>query len=333
MQAHSKLLCIRIFGATLLSLFLSSTFFAQELYLTNKTWEILSGNPASGLEWSASARGSNGDIYTTGNFVDANFNVSLTLYKQSPSGQIVWDVLYNGIPNAKSYGIALTVDNNDNVYVAGAYFNPTTQNHDYLILKYNSFGVQLWSHLYADTGNGDDFPAAIAIDDSNNVYVTGVTFDQTTDYDYLTIKVNSNGSSTAWNKKYDYAALKDAAVAINIKGSGSSALVIVTGGSASSTTDWDYANLTYNSSNGNQVNELRTGASNSGLEMPTALTTDDANNYYVTGYGGTAGQPTNIYTVKLDEDFNLIWEKWYDGESLEDKAYDVEVDDNGNVYI
>jgi hypothetical protein len=294
----------------------------------NKSWEALRGNPSSGLEWSASVSDGFGNIYTTGNTVDNNQNINLLLYKQNPNGQLLWEVTYNGGSGTKNYGIALALDANNNIYVAGARFDPIALSHDYLILKYTSQANLLWSQTYGGSGGSDDLPSAIGLDQNGNAFLTGVTKKVATLYDYLTVKISNTGTFQ-WAKEYDYNSLPDAAVAIKVLPSGSDIRVIVTGGSAATLTDWDYANLYYNGSDGALVNEIRTGATGTGLEIPTALTTDGSGNYYVTGYGGNGGQQNNAYTVKLDEDFNILWESWYDGDGLDNKAFDVEVDNNG----
>lgn len=54
-------------------------------------------------------------------------------------------------------------------------------------------GVQeSWTARYNGTGNGDDAPITVAVDDSGNVYVTGSSLSTILpDYDYATIKYNS----------------------------------------------------------------------------------------------------------------------------------------------
>ena len=55
---------------------------------------------------------------------------------------------------------------------------------------------------YNGPGNDWDCAYAIAVDGSNNVYVTGVSQVSGTDYDYATIKYYSNGD-TAWVRRYN----------------------------------------------------------------------------------------------------------------------------------
>ena len=95
---------------------------------------------------------------------------------------------------------------------------------------------------YNGPANDDDFPSAIAMDGSNNVYVTGASPGSETGSDYATIKYYANGD-TAWVRRY-YAPGNDVdyAYAIAVDGSGN---VYVTGGSVGSGSGSDYTTIKY----------------------------------------------------------------------------------------
>jgi len=90
---------------------------------------------------------------------------------------------YLGGPS-DDHSVAIAVDSAGNSYVAGLTYAgfPTTSGaydtsyngaHDGFVAKFNSSGALVWATYLG--GSGDDGPTAIAVDGSNNVYVTGAT--------------------------------------------------------------------------------------------------------------------------------------------------------------
>jgi hypothetical protein len=70
--------------------------------------------------------------------------------------------------------VAIDVANDGmgNVYVTGSSRGPVTED-DYATVKYNSSGVEQCVARYNGPGNTFDLPAALALDASGNIYVTG----------------------------------------------------------------------------------------------------------------------------------------------------------------
>lgn len=65
------------------------------------------------------------------------------------------------------------------VLVTGISSNGAT--HDYLTVAYDSAGNEQWAKLKNGAASKDDFPYALVVDGSNNVFVTGVrTMERTT---------------------------------------------------------------------------------------------------------------------------------------------------------
>jgi hypothetical protein len=103
------------------------------------------------------------------------------------SGNLLWTRVYNGLENHYDGASAIAVDKRGNVYVTGR-SDDSTAVADYATLKYNQMGVQCWARRYNGTGSGYDWPFAVAIDLSGNVYITGYSYGDGTDHDYATIK-------------------------------------------------------------------------------------------------------------------------------------------------
>jgi hypothetical protein len=105
-----------------------------------------------------------------------------------------WVRRYNGPGDSTDVANALAVDNSGNVYVTGGSRGSGTY-YDYATIKYNSAGKVLWVRRYNGPGNSLDVAAALAVDNSGNVYVTGVSYGSGTSRDYATIKYNPDGGT------------------------------------------------------------------------------------------------------------------------------------------
>mgnify|MGYP001579076366 CR=1 FL=1 len=93
-----------------------------------------------------------------------------------------WVARYNGPGNRDDSAYAIAVDGSGNVYVTGYSYNSSTHN-DYVTVKYDTNGNELWTARYNGPGNSLDVARAMAVDDSGNVYVTGESLGSGTDRD------------------------------------------------------------------------------------------------------------------------------------------------------
>ncbi|MFZ4590518.1 MAG: SBBP repeat-containing protein [Ignavibacteria bacterium] len=161
-------------------------------------------------------------------------------YKFDSSGNQVWssrDTIFS------TYKILL--DKQNNYYLGGQYFNPTTFN-DLALLKYDSDGNRKWLRTYGQISNShnDDFIDMIC-DTLGNVYVSGVSAHlNQIGWDYTTIKYNGNGD-TLWVRIFNpVLASDDKANSIDVDKSGN---VFVTGRSNYNLLGSKVATVIYNS--------------------------------------------------------------------------------------
>ncbi len=156
-----------------------------------------------------------GNVYVTGSFIgNANFgNVSANgnstnnafISKRNSTGNFISVIqLYS---YSELYSTSIAMDSANNVYIAG-YFNynivlgtttyVSNNSNDIVLIKFNSLGNILWSKVAG--GSGDDRPNKIAVDQNNNVYLTGY-FNGTATFG--TSSITSSGSSDIFVSKYD----------------------------------------------------------------------------------------------------------------------------------
>ncbi len=136
------------------------------------------------------------NVYITGESMDST-GLRCTTIKYNTYGQEQWIAVSGWIYNGK----AIVLDTDRNVYVAGNAYG-SEYHSDLGVTKINSDGQFEWERLYNATDSGNDLPVAIAIDDSSNIYVTGYTTGDSSDWDYATIKYNTFGEEQ-WSFIYN----------------------------------------------------------------------------------------------------------------------------------
>lgn len=167
------------------------------------------------------------NVYVTGRSKGTTQDIATVKYNSSGTQQ--WVRRYDSTNN--DFGVDLAVDNAGNSYVSGRFVAGGTASNDFVTIKYDTTGAQLWSETY-DSGLLD-IPAAVTVDGSGNVYVTGNS-GPPGGSDITTVKYNSGGVQQ-WTASFDNSGANDEAVAVAVDGNGD---VFVAGNSRSSDTDY-----------------------------------------------------------------------------------------------
>ena len=261
----------------------------------NQLWVIRYNGDANGHDnVSALAIDNSGDVYVTG-YSDGNGTwQDYATIKYNSDGNQLWVRRYDGLGSTSDYGRAITVDNSGNVYVTGGSGGSGT-GLDCATIKYGSDGNQLWVACY--TRWYYDEAWAITVDNSGNVYVTGIT-NRTgpSSGDYVAIKYGPNGSQM-WVADYNGPGnRKDEAHALAVDSSGN---VYVTGYSYSSGSplNYDYATVKY-SPDGNQLWVARYDGPGNSNDAARDVAVDNWGNVYVTGYSTGSGTSIDYATIK-----------------------------------
>ena len=171
----------------------------------NNDWATIKYSSAGVPLWTNRYNGpGNGDDYGFGVAVDNGGNVfvagastaingysDFATIKYSNGGVPLWTNHYNGPGNREDGGSVVTLDGSGNVIAAGSSSNGT--NSDFATIKYSGEGVLLWTNRYDGPGNGADSLAAMGVDGSGNVFVTGISAGSGTGGDYATVAYSDAG--------------------------------------------------------------------------------------------------------------------------------------------
>lgn len=304
----------------------------------NEVWIAYYNGPTNREDTpTALAVDASGNVHVTGSSFKAPTTIvgaadsDYATVKYDSAGNEQWVARYNGPGNGGNIAYDLAVDISGNVYVTGVSSGPVGPG-DCGTVKYDSTGREQWVALYNGPGNSGDRANSLGIDASGSVYVTGSSYGQSTGYDYLTIKYDSEGNEQ-WVSRYSGPrdGGSDRAVALALDASGN---VCVTGYSTGPDGITDYATLKYDSA-GNEKWVARYNGPGSWDDRASDLGVDASGNVYVTGYSYTrSGGSSDYATVKYDPAGIQQGVARYNGPG---NSYDygtaLALDASGSVYV
>jgi uncharacterized delta-60 repeat protein len=270
-----------------------------------------------------------GNVYVTGGSAVSGGPPDYVTIKYNSAGEQQWIADFSGGNNIANFANAIALDESGNVYVTGigwGYGNDS----DYATVKYNSSGEQQWVARYDGPGHNLDTAMAIAVDPSGNVYVTGRSTGSGANYDCATVKYSPSGQE-AWVARYNGPGNGyDEGRAIAVDGSGN---VYVTGPSAGSGGDFDYATIKYDASGQEEWIARYNGPGNA-TDFAYGLVLDSSGNAYVTGASVGSGTGSDAATIKYNLAGQQQWIARYNGPGNDsDGAYAIALDGSGNVIV
>lgn len=310
----------------------------------NRLWVAQHDGPMSGNDSAyAIAVDSTGNTYVTGEVCAAQDSTGQCWYawetvKYDTNGNSLWTARFSGI-DIFNWPSAIAVDASGNAYVTGAMGTGSACDDvscypgysDYATIKYDPNGAQLWLARYNADGGfgfGSDGAAAIAVDQSGNVFVTGTSYGPDFLPHYATLKYDANGNPI-WTARYNGPGNgPDSASAIGLDPSSN---IYVTGGSTGVGGSLDYATIKYDSE-GNQLWVARYDGPASGDDVAVGLAVGTSGNLYVTG--SSRGTSDDYATIKYDSTGNQLWVARYDGPANDmDHATAIALSPDEHVHV
>lgn len=273
---------------------------------------------------SAMAVDSRGNVYVTGSSPGVSTALDFATVKYGPRGGLRWVKRFNdkidGNDEAKDIVIGST-----GVYVTGASPGLWTGT-DYTTIKYGFDGRKLWIKRYNGPGNDDDTPAKIAVDRSDNVYVTG-----TSASDYATVKYSRAGR-LQWARRYNGPANNmDVATDLAVDAGGNAHVTGASNGPGG-IMDSDIATVKYNTAGVKQWAQRYDGPAH-GSDYGAALKVDRGGNVYMTGMSSNAPgtmDSEDYVTVKYNP---AGVQQWLQRQTEFEKPVAMTLDKNNNVYV
>ncbi len=190
--------------------------------------------------------------------------------------------------------MGIAVDASGHVYVCGS-TQIAGSNTDYIVLKYSAAGAQTWAETHDGYGLSD-VANAIALDNNNNVVVTGSCLAPANKLEYHTLEYNNSGVQ-------QWVAIFKAGPRIDLKINRSIAIDFTNDvyicGQLFNGSNYDWALIRYSPGGNEQWHDVFTSPFN-GNALASDLSVDNQGRIYVTGQSFN-GNHYDITTIKYDQ--------------------------------
>lgn len=161
-------------------------------------WQKTYGSKGYDFAYSVAETTDGGIIFVGNSDVSSGNDNDAWIVKLDNSGEVVWQKTYGG---SKDESATKVLQNSDGTFIVGAWSKSFGNgSSDFWLLKLDSDGSVIWQKAYL--GNGEDnFFTLERTKDNGYILVGGSNSIGSSDYDFLVVKVNENGS-LLWKKSY-----------------------------------------------------------------------------------------------------------------------------------
>lgn len=295
-------------------------------------WVARYNGPANGSDFDSGFKtlvvDASGNSFVTGSSSGTGTGYDITTINYDTSGSRLWVARYNGPSNKNDYSHGIAIDPAGNSYVTGRSEHDGTGT-DFITIKYDPNGNQLWAARFHGTSTGFDSGYAVVADSGGNAYVTGNSAASGTSPNMVTVKYDASGNQV-WLTRTTTA---DTGIAIALDSAGRVCVAgrAVQPGSAGTMYDWRVAKF---DADGTQLWVANYNGAANQSEEAYSIAVDAADNIYAAGYTTGSATSYDYLTIKYDPNGNQLWLATFDGPSHKgDIAYWVAVDASGNSYV
>lgn len=227
--------------------------------------------------------------------------------------------------SAEVYGAAL--GSGGKLFVTGMRWSNDSA-YDFQTAAYSSTGTLLWTNSYSGPGSQSDYARALAVDASDNVFVTGYASGASGHYEFATLAYSSAGVPL-WTNHYTSSATADnqpTAIAVASNGN-----VFVTGSSWDSG-QRDMVTMAYSNSGVPLWTNSFNGPANDSDEA-LAIAVGNDGRVIVAGYSQGAGASNpDFTTIAYSNEGVSLWTNHFNGTG-NDFARNVAVGADGTVFV
>ena len=271
-----------------------------------------------------------GNSIITGHSWEAGSLFDFVTIKYNSKGDTLWIRKYNGTANGNELANDLAADISGNIYVTGSTLGTGTIN-DFIIIKYNSNGDEMWTHTYNGPVNGNDNFTSITLDNNSNAVITGTSVGSGTSLDIATIKYSPAGD-VLWIRRFTSSTVnieEPKAITSDYIGN-----IYITGTTTGFSSSYDYMTVKYSAAGDEMWAKRYNGPSSNNFDEPRSVTVDNYSNVFVTGLSAGTGSMDDIVTIKYDQFGNELWVNRFNSPAnLNDVANNISLDNYGNVIV
>ena len=251
-----------------------------------------------------------GNVFVTGYSKDANpFSINIRTVKYAAAnGAELWTNFFPGPGNVTGRSFSIAVDGGGNPVVAATSLDGS-ESENFRTIKYNSVnGAELWNVAFNGSSSVNDAGAALAIDSSGDVVVTGMSKDEVgaaSTFSMRTLKYRGADGVLLWSAGYAGAGgilASGTAVAID-----SAKNPFVTGYSTDPGQGTNIRTIKYAGSSGVELMNIAyagsADAGDAGYSVVSAI--GPGNSIHVLGVAAEAGKPDAWVVRKINDDSAL----------------------------
>lgn len=275
------------------------------------------------------------NVYVTGmsdGDAGAFLNYNIRTVKYNAAGQQQWTIEYDGAAGNDDIPTAIAVSGS-NLFITGysdANNTPVTSN-DIITLDYSTAGTLTWSKPYSGVGGNDDSGNALIADAAGNVYVAGYEENSNHQRNALAIKYNNAGTQIFISTFDGIGDNSDNLHDIRVDADGN---IYLSGYSVQRGNNRDFFSIKLNSNGDTLYTAFINGTSPDSEDEGLTCAIDATGNFVAAGFTKNAGTSGDYTIVKWNSFGDSLWLRFYDSPAHEnDKAYDMQMDADGNFYI